>query len=168
VCAYGVFWDNSLENGLGDVQVKKIDLLNIFWEPGIRELEKSKNLFICDLVDVEDVKKKYNLPDLKGGAETEIKEYLHDDKADTTDKVIVVDWYYKKEGKLHYCKFCEDNILYSSENEGITEGWYTDGEYPIIFDVLYPEEGTAVGFGIISVTKDAQLYIDKLDEKIMT
>ena len=36
-----------------------------------------------------------------------------------------------------------------------------------MFDVLYPEEGTAVGFGIISVTKDAQLYIDLLDEKIM-
>lgn len=167
VCAYGVFWDNSLENGLGDVQVKTIDLLNIFWEPGVKDIQASKNLFICDLVSVENVKEKYNLENISGGDQTEVKKYIYDESIDTSDKVLVVDWYYKKNGKLCFCKFCEDEILYSSENENLSEGWYADGEYPIIFDVLYPEEGTAVGFGIISVTKDAQLYIDNLDEKIM-
>jgi hypothetical protein len=165
-CAYGVFWNNNLENGLGDVQVTKIDLLNIFWEPGVRDIEKSRNLFICDLVPVDVLKEQYKDAEIKGGKETEIKKYIYDNDVDTTDKALVVDWYYKKAGKLHYCKFCEDNVLYSSENEGF-ESWYDDGEYPVVFDVLYPEEGTAVGFGIISVTKDAQLYIDLLDEKVM-
>ena len=36
---YGVFWDAGLENGLGDVSPQKIDLLNIFWEPGISEYQ---------------------------------------------------------------------------------------------------------------------------------
>lgn len=30
---YGVFWNNGKENGLGDVDVRKVDLLNLFWEP---------------------------------------------------------------------------------------------------------------------------------------
>ena len=30
-CCYGVFWNNKLENGLGDIDIKQIDLLNIFW-----------------------------------------------------------------------------------------------------------------------------------------
>lgn len=166
-CAYGVFWNKSLENGLGDVQVKKVDLLNIFWEPGVKNIEKSKNLFICDMVDVEEIKKIYHQTDITGGETTEIKEYIFDDTIDTSGKALVVDWYYKKNGVLHYCKFCENKVLYSSENEEVKEGWYADGEYPIVFDILYPEEGTAHGFGIISVTKDAQLYIDNLDEKIM-
>ena len=166
-CAYGVFWNKSLENGLGDVQVKKVDLLNIFWEPGVKNIERSKNLFICDMVDVEEIKKIYHQTDITGGETTEIKEYIFDDTIDTSGKALVVDWYYKKNGVLHYCKFCENKVLYSSENEGMKEGWYADGEYPIVFDILYPEEGTAHGFGIISVTKDAQLYIDNLDEKIM-
>ena len=78
-CAYGVFWDNSLNNGLGDVQVKKIDLLNIFWEPGIRDIQKSKNLFICDLVPTDDLKTKYPDAEISGGVSTQIKEYIHDD-----------------------------------------------------------------------------------------
>ena len=47
--AYGVFWDSSAQNGLGDVQVTRIDLLNIFWEPGITDIQKSRNIFIVDL-----------------------------------------------------------------------------------------------------------------------
>lgn len=166
--AYGVFWDNSLENGLGDVQVTKIDLLNIFWEPGIRDIQKSRNLFICDLVPVDVLKEQYPDAKISGGEQTEIKKYIYDDNIDASDKALVVDWYYKKNGKLHYCKFCEENVLYASENDdGMSDGWYHDGEYPIVVDVMYPEEGTPVGFGVISVTKDAQLYIDLLDEKVM-
>lgn len=165
-CVYGVFWDNNAENGLGDVLVKKIDALNIFWEPGIRDIQSSRNLFICDLVSVDVLKERYPEININGGEQTQIKQYVHDDSIDTSDKALVVDWYYKKSGKLHYCKFCEDNVLYSSENEGIGS-WYDDGEYPIVIDVLYPEEGTVFGFGVISVTKDPQVYIDKLDNLAM-
>ena len=108
--AYGVFWDNSLNNGLGDVQVKKIDLLNIFWEPGITDIQKSRNLFICDLVPVDVIKEQYSKAQINGGSQTEIKEYIYDDNIDTNDKALVVDWYYKKGGKLCYCKFCENIV----------------------------------------------------------
>ena len=165
---YGIFWDNSLEYGLGDVSIRKIDLLNVFWEPGIRDLQKSRNLFILDMVPLEVMQERYPKLDFVGGNEEEIKDYIHDESIDKTDKLVVVDWYYKKNGVLHFCKFCEDKILFASENEeGYERGWYEDGEYPIEFDVVYPEEGTVYGFGFVSVCKDAQLYIDTLDEKIM-
>ena len=167
-CAYGVFWNSELENGLGDVQIKKIDMLNIFYEPGITDLQKSRNLFICDLVPVDVLKASYPKAEIKGGEQTEIKKYIYDDDVDTSDKALVVDWYYKKGGKLHYCKFCEDNILFASENEnGYENGWYEDGEYPIEIERFYPEEGTITGFGVIAQTKDAQLYIDTLDNLAM-
>ena len=167
-CAYGIFWNSSLEDGRGDIQIKGIDLLNIFWEPGIKDIQKSRNLFICDLVDVDVLKGLYPDKEIKGGEEAEIKKYIYDDNVDTGGKALVVDWYYKKDGKLHFCKFCEENILFASENEsGYDEGWYIDGEYPIEFDRMYPEEGTPTGFGVTSVTKDAQLYIDTLDNLVM-
>ena len=51
--------------------------------------------------------------------------YIHDDSIDTTDKSVVVDWYYKKPGPggkelVHYCKFCNGVVLYAS---GTTPGW---------------------------------------------
>ena len=174
--AYGVFWDSSAQNGLGDVQVTRIDLLNIFWEPGITDIQKSRNIFIVDLVPTEDLRARYPSAGIKGGcgANAELESYRFDDAVKVDDKTLVVDWYYKKTDKngktaLHYCKFAEDAVLFASENEKAYEsrGWYDDGKYPIDFDVLYPEEGTPVGFGVVSVCKDAQLSIDELDGAIL-
>ena len=53
--AYGVFWDNAGSGGLGDVAVRQLDLLNLFWEPGITDIQDSRNLFVCALVDNDDI-----------------------------------------------------------------------------------------------------------------
>ena len=45
--SYGVFWDKSKLNGLGDISIKQVDLLNLFWEPGVRDIQKSRNLWLC-------------------------------------------------------------------------------------------------------------------------
>ena len=170
---YGVFWDSSLENGLGDVQVSKIDLLNIFWEPGITDIQKSKNLFIISTYSTEELKELYPKANFTGGDKQIAQDYNRDDALDNSDKTTVIDWYYKKRDKegrtiLHFCKFAENEVLFASENEkGYEKGWYEHGKYPVVFDVLYPSEGTPTGFGIISVAKNAQLYIDRLDNAIM-
>ena len=173
--AYGVFWNSEIENGLGDIQIKKIDLLNIFWEPGITDIQKSRNLFIVDLRDIDIIESEY--PTLRGkdlGNAIDVKQYIYDDTVDTSGKVLVVDWYYKvrsESGKtlLHYCKFVGDNLLFSSENceEYSERGWYDHAEYPIVFDTLFPEEGTPVGFGFVAVTKNPQMYIDRLGSVIL-
>ncbi|MBE7055058.1 MAG: hypothetical protein E7392_02960 [Ruminococcaceae bacterium] len=174
-CAYGVFWNSEAENGLGDIQIKKIDLLNIFWEPGITDIQKSRNLFVVDLRDTDVLESEY--PSIRGkniGNPIDIKQYVYDDSVDVTNKVLVVDWYYKirtAEGKtlLHYCKFAGEHILFSSENleEYERRGWYDHGEYPIVLDCLFPEEGTPAGFGFVAVTKNPQMYIDKLNNAIL-
>ena len=37
---YGIFWDTKKNNGLGDIDVRELDLLNMFWEPGITDIQK--------------------------------------------------------------------------------------------------------------------------------
>ena len=109
--AYGVFWDSQKDNGLGDIEIRNIDLLNLFWEPGITDIQKSRNLFIVDLVDNDLLEKEY--PELEGkqkGKVIDVKEYIYDDSVDTSEKSVVVDWYYKVKtpsGRtaLHYVKF---------------------------------------------------------------
>ena len=35
-CAvYGVFWDGGKLHGLGDIDIRSMDVLNLFWEPGV-------------------------------------------------------------------------------------------------------------------------------------
>lgn len=172
---YGVFWNPELENGLGDHDIRAIDLLNIFWEPGITDIQKSRNLFIVDLVDNDLLEQEY--PKLRGklgGNVIETAKYVYDDAVDTSNKSLVVDWYYKVRypgGRklLHYVKFVGKNLLYASENdpEYRETGWYAHGKYPVVFDTLFPDEGTPVGFGWVAICKDPQMYIDKLGKLIL-
>lgn len=173
--AYGVFWNNAKENGLGDIDIREIDLLKLFWEPGVTDIQKSRNLFIVDLVDEDLLEKQY--PEHKGhlgGSVVDVKQYVYDDTVDVSGKSVVVDWYYKTRsasGKnlLHYAKFVGDTLLFASENEPEYQerGWYDHGLYPVVLDVLFPEKGTPVGFGYVAICKDPQLYIDKLSANIL-
>lgn len=173
---YGVFWNSDKENGLGDIDVREIDLLKVFWEPGVSDIQRSRNLFIVDLVDNDLLHAEYGEL-LKGkdpGNAVDVKEYIHDDTVDTSEKSVVVDWYYKTKAAsgrtiLHYCKFVGQTLLYASENdpEYRERGYYDHGMYPVVFDTLFPEKGTPVGFGYVAICKDPQLYIDKLFGNIL-
>lgn len=171
---YGVFWDSSKLNGLGDVSIKKIDLINLFWESGISDIQKSKNLFHVELADNDALISQYpQLQGKLGQASIDITKYVYDDSVDTTNKSVVVDWYYRKNQNgrtvLHYCKYVNDEVLFATENDEIyyEEGWYKHGNYPFVFDTLYSIEGTPTGFGYIDIGKDAQMYIDRGNQAIM-
>jgi len=170
---YGVFWNNELENGLGDVDIKQLDILNLFWEPGIKKLEQSANLFYATAVDKASLIAQYpeKSEAIKNGF-SELAAYRLEDGIADDSKALVVDWYYKKRvgGKtlLHYCKFSGEALLFASENEGqySVRGFYDHGKYPIVFDTLFVTEGTPAGFGYVDVMKGCQRSIDKLNTAI--
>lgn len=120
---YGVFWDGEKHNGLGDIAIKKIDLLRIFWEPGIDDIQQSRYVFLADLVDIDLLEQQY--PEFKGKLNTSrdfnIQKYLYDDTVDTSSKTVVIDVYYKikKDNRtiLHYCKYAGSCVLYATEND---------------------------------------------------
>ena len=169
----GIFWNSSKNNGLGDIDIRQCDILNLFWEPGIKDIQDSLNLFHVTLVDNSVLKDKYPDIEFKGNPTMDVSKYIYDDDVDTTEKSVVVDWYYKKviEDKtvLHYVKYVNDVVLYASENtdEYRDRGYYDHGLYPFVFDTLFVEEGTPCGFGYIDVMKDPQMYIDKLNQIIL-
>ena len=184
---YGVFWDKTKLNGLGDISIRKIDLINLFWESGITDIQRSRNVFHVELMDNDSLVNAYpQLNGKLGGSTMDITKYVYDDTVDTNNKSIVVDWYYKKSqnGKtvLHYCKYVNDEVLYATENETqpimdefgnvirppmAKTGWYDHGLFPFIFDPLYTVEGTPCGFGYIDIGKDAQAFIDRGNQAVM-
>lgn len=171
----GVFWDPKKENGIGDIDIRCIDLLNLFWEPGITDIQKSQNLFHVELVDREVAERMYpQLRENGAGTVINVAKYIYDDTVDTSKKTMIVDWYYKRTAPtgrqiLHYCKFCNGTVLYASENDPVyaERGYYDHGRYPFVFDSLFPVAGSPVGFGYLDICKSPQLYIDKLDQVIL-
>ena len=170
----GVFWNPQKSGGLGDIEIRRLDLLNLFWEPGVQNIQDSPHLFYCELINNERIESQY--PQLKGrlGRSTiDVATYIYDDSIDTSEKSMVVDWYYKVSSAsgtiLHYCKFCNGEVLYASEDDPACaeRGFYDHGQYPFELDPLFEVEGSPAGFGYIDVMKSAQLYIDKLNKAIM-
>ena len=171
---YGVFWDKEKLNGLGDITIKKVDIINLFWESGITDIQRSRNLFHVELADNDLLIQAYpQLEGKLGNSTIDISKYVYDDAVDTNNKSAVVDWYYKKRqnGKtvLHYCKYVNDVALFATENEPefAERGWYDHGLYPFVFDPLFSVEGTPCGFGYIDVGKSAQEYIDRGNQAVM-
>ena len=181
--AQSICWDNTKLNGLGDISIKKCDIINLFWQSGITDIQDSANVFYVTLVDNDELKKNYpNLKSLGNYPELDVNKYIYDDQVDTTEKSAVVDWYYKqhvsgydKDGIpqtktiLQYCKFCNGQVLFASENDPQMreEGFYRHGMYPFVIDTMYPEEGMLCGFSDIDVMKDCQAYIDKMQQAIL-
>lgn len=174
--AFGVFWNPSLENGLGDIDIKKLDILNLYWQGGLEDIQDSPFFFILAMVDNELLTDQY--PQLKGklggglSGSLQIKTYAHNRNVNYDRMSLVVDAYYKRyiDGKqiVHLTKFCNGILLDSTENHDDTKttGLYDHGMYPVFLDVLFPDEGTATGFGFIDIVKNPQAYIDKLDQII--
>jgi len=135
------------------------------------------------MMDNDEIKARY--PNIKvGGTDTlgltTVETYKQ--VVDTSNTTAVVDWYYKRRVAitdelgipkmntvLHYCKFCNGQVIYASENDPnyADRGWYDHGLYPFVFDSLYPIESSLVGMGYIDIVKDDQMYIDKLQQAIL-
>ena len=188
---YKVVWDASKLNGLGDIHVEKVNLLNVYWEPGVTDIQKSRYLFHTELCDKDILEEQY--PQLKGklkGQSFFSTKFLYDDHVKTENKHTVVEVYYHKyiQGKntLQYCKYVGNQVIYATENDvqrpkqmvqdpvtGMSveveagpsmaeRGLYDHGKYPYFFDALFPIEGSPCGYGYVDLCRNPQMEIDLL------
>lgn len=181
---YKVYWDQEKLGGLGDIAIERVDLLNLFWEPGTEDIQNSPYFFHTRLENNRELEESY--PRLKGqlkGNGFLASRFLYDDAVSTEGKSTVVDVYYKKKEQgrtvLHYCKYVGDKVLYSTENMRMLKlrpptpedpeaqaqgggGLYEHGLYPFVFDSLFPIEGSPCGYGFIDLCQNSQTQIDMM------
>ena len=119
---YRVGWDSEKLGGLGDISIERVDLLNIFWEPGVSDIQRSKFVFCTHLEDNEELEEQF--PQLRGrlrGSPFTATRFLYDDAVSLEGKSTVVEAYYrhKRGGRtvLHYVKYVGDTVLYSTEED---------------------------------------------------
>ena len=178
-----VVWDTGKLNGLGDISIERVNLLNIYWEPGVTDIQKSRYFFHTELCDKDILEQRYPKElegKLKGNSFMSTK-FLYDDHVDTENKATVIEVYYHKtiNGKqtVQYCKYVNDVVLYATENDtapvmdamGMAikppmaqTGLYDHGKYPYVFDPLYPIEGSPCGYGYVDICRNPQTEIDLL------
>ena len=188
---YKMVWDTSKLHGLGDIHVEKVNLLNVYWEPGVTDIQRSRYFFHTELWDKDVLEERY--PQLQGklkGQSFLSTKFLYDDHVNTENKHTVIEVYYHRyiQGKntLQYCKYVGDQVIYATENETqrptklaqdpmtrmpmeveagpsmAERGLYDHGKYPYFFDALYPIEGSPCGYGFVDLCRNPQTEIDLL------
>ncbi len=162
---YKVVWDPRKLNGLGDIAISRVNLLDIYFEPGITDIQKSRYLFHTERCDRSELLEQY--PFLAGKLSSDSftsARFRSDDPVTDEDKVTVAEVYYRKKGLLHYCKFVGEHLLFASENdpEMAHRGFYDHGRYPYEFDPLFPIEDSPLGYGFVDLCRNPQTEIDLL------
>ena len=180
---YKVVWDSSKLHGLGDISVLRADLLNVFWEPGVEDIQDSRYFFEVIYQDEDALREEYpKLKDVALPHDLVTDKFPEEQKGKAvTDKVPVVHAYYHKGGKLHLTIFVPGHLLFSTENDPSTlptvdpvtgavldpgragladTGIYDHGRFPYVFDPLFPVEKSPAGFGYVDIGRQPQLEID--------
>ncbi len=166
--AYKVVWDSSKLGGLGDIGIERVNLLNIYWEPGVTDIQRSRYLFHTELCDKDILEQTYpELKDKLKGQTFVSTKFLYDDTVDTENKFTLIEVYYHKQinGRqtVQYVKYVNDIVLYATENAEMAEtGLYDHGKYPYVFDPLFPIEGSPCGYGYVDICRNPQTEIDLL------
>ena len=180
---YKVIWDKNKLNGLGDIAIERVNLLNIYWEPGVTDIQRSRYFFHTEMVDKDVLRQQYPalLKDKLKGSSMISTKFLYDDHVSDENKTTVVEVYYHKvingRNTLQYCKYVDGIVLYATENEtqpGVDmmgqpkpsmaeSGLYDHGKYPYVFDALYPIEGSPCGYGYVDICSNPQTVIDLLN-----
>ena len=179
---YKMVWDKSKLNGLGDIHVEKVNLLNVYWEPGVTDIQRSRYFFHTELWDKDVLEERHpQLKDKLKGQSFLSTKFLYDDHVKTENKYTVIEVYYHRyiQGKntLQYCRYVGDQVIYATENDvqpivdqmtgqvkmpmAIT-GLYDHGKYPYFFDALFPIEGSPCGYGYVDLCRNPQTEIDIL------
>ncbi len=168
--AYKIVWDAGKNNGLGDITIARVNLLNVFWEPGVEDIQQSRYFYHTELCDIDVLEQQY--PELHGqltGNTMITSRFLYDDSVSTDGKVTVIECYYRKYNNgqkvLHYVKYVNDIVLFATENmeEFRDRGLYDHGNFPYVFDPLFQIEGSPCGYGYVDISRNPQTTIDMLN-----
>ena len=165
---YKIVWDASKLGGLGDISIETVNPLNLYWEPAVSDIQKSRYIFHTQDVDKELLKEMYpQLADKLKGTPFESSSFVTDEH-ENEDKATVVDVYYHKTvngvNTLQYIKYVGDVVLFATENDPVMSvtGLYEHGRYPYEFDALFPVEGSPCGYGYVDVCRSPQTEIDNM------
>ena len=176
---YACLFDKD-KDGIGEIVLNQVPILNVFWEPGVRDIQEGENFFNVRLVNNDLLCRDF--PIMKGNTGTSglVLEYANDVTGnDQQNKTEVVDWYYKvKNSKgqivIQYCQFANGICLYSSEDAKDENGnyryretgYYQGGLFPFVIDNDYNEMGTPYGFSDLDLMRPTQIRINELQAAI--
>ena len=160
---YGVFANEAAKR----IDITAVDVMDFFCDVHARDLQDSDFVFVRSALSNDWLREQYpKFRDLfQGDCSTEGREgnYTLDNRTE------VIDCYYKTVDKgVQLMKLVSGVVIDATEDcEGYEAGLYAHGLYPFVIDTMYPDDDNLMGFGLVDIIRNPQMYIDKLDAAIL-
>ena len=166
----GVFWDPEARDGVGEIAIRPMNLLMLYWEPGVADIQASPHFFLPEHGEHQTAGKPLAPAEgpqrqCAGCAPFSPRRRAGHHRKKRGGGLVLQKPDEAGRTLLHYCKFCNGVVLYASENDPALagRGFYDHGKYPFVFDPLFMEEDSPAGFGYIDVMKECQTAIDRMN-----
>lgn len=164
-----VYWDSELYGGLGDVNIKNVEIDSFLWDDSVADLQLGRACFKYYFYPKQWFSDRY--PQAVPHFKTE--SYVREGRRNLCDEeYMLIEYWYKTYDKetgrdcVHMARLAGHTLLEASEKE-FPKGLYAHGKYPFIVERLYPIGGKMTGLSIIDIFKNLQIYADKLDQIIV-
>lgn len=170
-------YDPDANNGIGSSYQRRIVNKNFMCDPQCTDIQAGRAVFKIDKRPYDWFAQHYpeHLPFMTG--DDDIVDSKHDDfSAPTASKRkhsyrLIEAWFriYDPETRKHQVHFVllAGHQVLENSYDARPNGYFRHGMYPFVITRLYPEKGSALGFGIVDLFKDAQRYSDKLDQILL-
>ena len=171
-CVQETGYNPQENNGIGGAFIRFVDAHNIMVDPQCSDIQDGRAVIKFESRTVKWMEQQY--PHLKGQFKTDEYEAKHDDYVtyDQTKSVMMLEYWWREydaEGqrfKVHMIKAAGRHILEDSREQK-PDGYYAHGKYPFHVTPLFERKGSALGYGLVDVLWQLQLYADKCDQIVM-
>ena len=80
----GIFWDPEQHGGVGEIAIRPMNLLMLYWEPGVEDIQASPHFFSLNMENTKQLEARW--PQLKGHSASvlDVPRFIHDGGLDTS------------------------------------------------------------------------------------
>ena len=169
-----VGFDPGLNGGMGGAFLRQVDPRSIMFDPLCADIGDSRAVFKFAAHPRAWFAQRYPDKERDMDSDSLLLKPVRDSLLSVSDgdSIMLIEcWqreYDPKTGSYSiHMKKMAGGVLLEDSRTSKPEGCYRHGQYPFVITSLYPRRGSCLGFGLVDMFENQQLYSDKLDQIVL-
>jgi hypothetical protein len=165
-------YDHLLNNNLGGAFIRHIDAASVMFDPLCTDIQDGRAVIKYTVKPIKWLEQHY--PEHAGQLTADHYSFVSMKDTvltqDDTKSALMIEYWWREfednRYKVHVVKVAGNKLLEDSRTQK-PDGMYSHGKYPFVITPLFIRKGSALGYGIVDMFENQQMYSDKLDQIVL-
>ena len=169
-----VGFDPGLNSGMGGAFLRQVDPRSIMFDPLCVDIGDSRAVFKFVAHPREWFRQRYPEKERDMDSDSLLLKPVRDSLLSVSDgdSIMLIECWQREYDPATgsfavHMKKMAGGVLLEDSRTAKPEGCYRHGQYPFVITSLYPRRGSCLGFGLVDMFENQQLYSDKLDQIVL-